>query len=83
MADRNNPCMRNSQSLKSWGSICGNSESVSAAIGGPMQGLMCEHVLGQVVCLCVSVCMRVWVWVCERERHGQRQDGWSDNSVLG
>lgn len=52
-----------------------------------MQGLMCKHVLGRVVCLCVSVCMRACVGVCmrvcERERHGQRQDGWSDNSVLG
>lgn len=70
MAARNNPCMRNSQSLKSWGSICGNSESgrlASAAMGGPMQGLMCEHVSGQVdvgIYECLLVCVDVCECVC-------------------
>lgn len=30
---------------------------VSAAVGGPMRGLMCKHVSGQ-VCVCVCVCSR-------------------------
>lgn len=51
MAARNSPFMRNSLSLKSWGSICGN-RLASAAIGGaPWRGL------------CVSTCLGEWMWV--------------------
>lgn len=49
-----------------------------------MQGLMCEHVLGQVVsvcvcaclCVCLCACMRGCGSVCVCERETRAETGW-------
>lgn len=70
MGVRNIPCMRNSQSVKSWGSICGNRarfRHISAAVGGPCAGLMSEHVSG---CTCLLERLSV-----------AEQDGWGNSRL--
>ncbi len=65
MAARNSPCMRKPHKASSHGAAYVEIVRVAGLpqlpLGGPMQGLMREHVSGRVD---VGVCLLVWLCVC-------------------